>query len=115
MDSYQFKGGLQGAGVCAQLCAAICGLAMCATAITLAVYLGIFAMNNPNGDGWYGKIGDVEYMRLKKDWDAVPAGQVVSDLDHVHGHFVTWFMWGFINQVSILGSAMLIQQNQRRL
>ena len=103
----QVKGSLQGAGVCAQLCAVICSLAVCATAITFAVYLGMFAMNNPNGDGWYGKVGDVEYMRLKKDWDLAPAG-LVSDLDHVHDHFVTWFMWGFINQVTILGAAMLI-------
>ena len=34
--------------------------------------------------------------------------KTVSDLDHVHDHFVTWFMWGFINQCGMIGAMALI-------
>ena len=109
MDAYkvQVQGSLQGAGICAQLCAGICGLAMCAVAITFTVYLGIFAMNNPNGEGVYGKVGQHEFMKTQEQWDAM-TGTVVYDLDDVHDHFVTWFMWGFINACGQLGALMLI-------
>ena len=55
-------------GLC-ELCACICGLAACAVPITFIVYLGIFAINNPNGDGWYGVAEGFADMRPKKDWD----------------------------------------------
>ena len=110
MDAYkvQVQGSLQGAGICAQLCAGLCGLASCAVAITFTVYLGIFAMNNPNGEGVYGVVGGQEFMKTQQQWDAMPVTAVVHDLDDVHDHFVTWFMWGFINACGTLGAMMLI-------
>ena len=118
MDSsyqMQVKGSLQGAGICAQICAGICGLATCAVAITFTVYLGIFAFDNPNGDGWFGtyeNYGRTYYdMASKADWDIRKARGVidyVENLDHVHDHFVTWFTWGFINACGQLGALMLI-------
>ena len=72
MDVYkQAQVNIQGAGICAQLFAGICGLAMAAAAITFTVYLGIFAMNNPNGEGVYGKVGGQESMRTMEQWDNI--------------------------------------------
>ena len=108
MDAYKHQ--LQGAGLCAQICSIISVLAICAGYITLTVYLGQFAMNNPNGDGWYGIVNGQQVMDTKASFDrrAATAGNTVTDLDHVHDHFVTWFMWGFINHCGVLGSALLI-------
>ena len=60
-----FKQPMQGAPLIAQICSGICGLAMCAGLITLTVYLGQFAMNNPNGDGWYGVVNGKQVMDTK--------------------------------------------------
>ena len=110
MDEYkvEFQEGLQNAGKCTLITAAIFSLAVFAVGTTFTVYLGIFAFNNPNGDGWYGKIGDVEYMKLKEEWDAQSAGTVVTDLDAVHDHFLIWFTWGFINSCGTKAAMLLI-------
>ena len=110
MDEYnrEFKGGWQNAGICTLITAVIFALALFAVATTFTVCLGLFAFMNPNGDGWYGKIGDVEYMKLKEEWDAQSAGTVVTDLDPVHDLFLIWFTWGFINSCGTKVAMMLM-------
>lgn len=45
---------LKGAGAVSQCIGCLCTLGCCAGQITLIVYLGIFAFNNPDNEAWYG-------------------------------------------------------------
>ena len=78
--------------------------ACCAAGVTFLVYLGIFAFNNPNPEAWYATKGTDESL-FKDEAAATAAGY--SDLDNVHGHFVTWFLWGFLNAVIPMGLALI--------
>ena len=40
----------------------ICLIIMLGLQITLAVFFGKYAFNNPDRDGWYGRVGGVEMM-----------------------------------------------------
>ena len=60
-----YKQQMQSAGIGAQICFGIGVLATCAVLITFTVYLGQFAMNNPNGDGWYGVVNGQQVMDTK--------------------------------------------------
>ena len=76
--------------------------------ITLTVYLGIFALDNPDADGWYGTISGVPRMDSEASFKAIVDQATVADLDHVHDHFVTWFLWGFINAVGTAVALLLV-------
>mmetsp|Transcript_14851 Transcript_14851/g.20094 ORF Transcript_14851/g.20094 Transcript_14851/m.20094 type:complete len:198 (+) Transcript_14851:73-666(+) len=97
------KGAVQGAGIVAQLIACICALAVCGGMITFTVYLGMFAIDNPNAEGWYGEVNGVPKMG-SAEWMTVNSATAVDD---VHGHFVTWFMWGFVNMIGTIAPLML--------
>jgi hypothetical protein len=96
----------QAMGMCAQLCVGFCALIYCGVAITLVVYLGIFALDNPNAEGWYGEVSDVPTMN-SESWFASQDQAKVANLDDVHSHFVTWFLWGFINAIGTIGPMLL--------
>ena len=48
MDSLKAASGVS------QCIGCLCSLGCCAAQITLIVYLGIFAFNNPDNEAWYG-------------------------------------------------------------
>jgi len=100
------KGQMQAMNPCAQLIACLCGLSLCAVAITFTVYLGIFALDNPNAEGWYGEFGGAPRMQ-SLEWFQQQDQTKVANLDDVHGHFTTWFLWGFINQIGTIGPMLL--------
>ena len=96
----QYKSQLEGAGMCVQLTACLCACAKLAAFITFWVYLGIFAFNNPDNQAWYGVTAGVE--GLSADQPAATATDVVD----IHGRFVNWFLWGFINLVVCCGGGL---------
>ena len=77
---------------------------MCGLGITFTYFLGTFALNNPNSEGWYGVVNDVATMNSEQYMTANNA----KEMDFVHDHFVTWFLWGFINNIGILVPQILI-------
>ena len=109
MDNYQdaVKGQMDAMGACGKLVSGLCALAVLSVAITFTVYLGIFALDNPNADGWYGTVSGVPRMDSEANFNKIVDQNTVADLDHVHDHFVTWFLWGFINAIGTVGPMML--------
>ena len=45
---------IKAAGAATQCIGCLCTLGCCAAQVTLIVYLGIFAYNNPDKEAWYG-------------------------------------------------------------
>ena len=58
------------------------------------VYLGIYAFANPNTAAWYGETISVDGV-FTPGLFADPTTISVPLVD-IHGQFVTWFFWGFI-------------------
>ena len=68
--------------------------------------MGIYALNNPNADCIYGVTADgTESLYPNK---AVAEAAGAGDLDDVHANFVTWFKWGFIQDVALLSVSILV-------
>ena len=57
MDGYkQVASG--GAGICVSLIGCLCACSMLGGFITFVVFLGKFAFNSPDGEAWYGVVGE---------------------------------------------------------
>jgi hypothetical protein len=55
MDNFQaVSGGLQKGGCCAATIGCLCCLAFTSAGVAFVSYLGIYALNNPDGPGVYG-------------------------------------------------------------
>jgi len=67
-----------------------------ATILAFTVYIGKYAFDNPNPDAWY------------IDGQLVPAEPTLegAEFTAVHDQYVTWFLWGFINQMIFLASPL---------
>ena len=70
---------------------------MLGASITMIVFLGKFAFNNPNPEAIYG-IGATGAEDLWATMELAEAAKA-TELDDVHAHFVTWFLWGFIQSL----------------
>ena len=64
--------------------------------VTLCVYLGVYAFNNPDKKAWIGLLADSNERALFKTAAEVEAAKVVQVVD-IHARFVAWFFWGFLN------------------
>lgn len=95
-----FESGMKGIGGCGLVISCLCCLSVLAGFVTLTAYLGIYALNNPDAEAWYGTVSGVQTLFPTAEAGA-SAGSF--DLDNVHGNFHIWFLWGFINLASTLG------------
>ena len=66
--------------------------------ITLSVFLGLYAFNNPDAQAYYISGTDTSQADLVPIIPANDADGVVP----IHDHFVTWFTWMFINKIVLL-------------
>ena len=99
MDGY--KSQLAGAGSCVLAILCLCSLTCLVLLITFIVFLGIFAFANPNNAAFYGvDTAGVETLYATQN----PTG----DLTDVHGDFVTWFTWGFYQQMLPVAGLLLV-------
>ena len=103
-----FKNMASNGGACGTIMAIISCLLGCgclAAAVAFVVYLGIFAFNNPNAEAIYG----VNVDGSEALFPTMEAAELVkaTDLDDVHGNFVNWFLWGFIQQIVTCASPLL--------
>lgn len=77
------------------------GLISCAclaAMITLLVYLGIYAFNNPNTQAFYDATTDSLVIAQNAEGTLVP----------IHDQFVLWFTWMFINACVSIGFMMCV-------
>jgi len=84
----------------------LCCLAFTGAGVAFVSYLGIYALNNPDLPAWYG----VSVLTGKEGLYATDLDfglDTVTNLDDVHGNFVTWFMWGFMNAMITFGLMLL--------
>ena len=94
MDAFKFAGG----GSCfVTAIGCLCALSICGGFITFIVYLGMYAFANPNAAAWYGETMSVDGV-LTPGLYADPTTATVPLVD-IHGQFVTWFLWGFIQAI----------------
>ena len=91
---------------CVGFLAFICSCAVFGAVVTLTVYLAMYGFSNPDNDCWYGVYASEEggwpTDGLFQATEEQLMDQRVWDIDHVHQHFVTWFIWGFSNYVLTL-------------
>ena len=74
----------------------------CAGFVTFIVYLGIYAFANPNTDVVY-----VDTIKqLYPTGSIAYAGVPEDNITYVHANFVRWFLWGFLQAVLPLASAL---------
>ena len=99
-----FKAQVAGAGCVGGSIACICCMACCAGAITFVVFLGKYAFANPNLPAWYGMVGDADALFPT---EALANAAKASDVSDVHGHMVTWFLWGFIQSLLPIATGIL--------
>ena len=87
------------------LCASytLCFLLSIVTLITaFTFYLGKYALDNPDPDCIYLSDGKLY------TWDTVTLSDLSeNDITNVHSRFVTWFFWGFINQLILISLPFL--------
>ncbi len=103
-----FKNMASNGGACGTIMAIFSCLLGCgclAAAVAFVVFLGIYAFNNPNAEAIYGVNvdGTEALFATMEDAEAAKA----TDLDDVHGNFVIWFLWGFIQQMVTCGGPLL--------
>ena len=72
--------------------------------ITLCVYMGIYAFNNPDSEGWYGIVKGTKMMDSQEALRQAGA----FALEDVHSNFVIWFQWGFANALTFAGYSSCI-------
>ena len=96
-----FKSQLAGAGACGTAIACLCALTCCSGFITFCVFLGKFAFANPNNAAYYGvDAAGAETLSATQN--------TAGDLTDVHGDFVTWFTWGFAQQMIPIAGILLV-------
>ena len=100
MDSLKAASGVS------QCIGCLCSLGCCAAQITLIVYLGIFAFNNPDNEAWYGVDSEGKSQLFAKESDATVTGD--TELEDIHGRFVLWFFWGFIMALAPCAAAPVL-------
>ena len=93
-------------GGCTALCACLCGCVAAAVPITFVVYLGIYAFNNPDNEAWVG-VAPTGKQALYADETAGTLAKATSLAD-IHGRFVSWFLWGFLQNLVLPVSAVLL-------
>ena len=95
---------IKNGGCCAMSMACLCGLICCGGAITFISFLGKYAFANPDAEAWYGTVGGQEDLfPTQAAGDLLKAG----DMTDIHGKFVTWFLWGFIQALLPCGTGIL--------
>ena len=72
--------------------------------LTMLVSLGSFAFGNPDQNAWYGVINGKQYL-FATQVDAITLS--ATDMSDVHGPFIRWFLWGFI-QTLLLGVTLFV-------
>lgn len=102
MDGYMQVAKSGGAAATCIMC--LCGLACCAAGVTFMAYLGIYAFNNPNEEAWYGSMNG--NGKIFETENAATAAKAIDIVD-IHGRFVTWFLWGFIQSLLPLATGIL--------
>lgn len=97
---------IKGLGAAGQCVSCLCALGCCAAQVTLIVYLGIFAFNNPDKETWYGVDSNGDGKLFAQESDATITGD--TELKDVHGLFRIWFMWGFITALAPCAAAPIL-------
>ena len=97
---------VNGMGAAGKCIGCLCTLGCCAAQVTLIVYLGIFAFNNPDKEAWYGVDSNGDGKLFEQESDATITGD--TDLKDVHGLFRLWFLWGFITALAPCASAPVL-------
>ena len=78
-------------------CCIITTLSLLAIPLIFFIYLGIFAFANPDAAAWVSKDTAGNKISLySTQSEAEGAGTEVVD---IHGRFVSWFLWGFIQMI----------------
>lgn len=111
-------------GACVIYTMGCCGCLMAIGNLVLFIFLAIYAFGNPDNEGYY---GTVTAAGVESGWmftasqalgyttagGVEVAATATGDLDNVHGNFVTWFTWGFLNYIMLCGfqclSAIMIK------
>lgn len=88
-------------GFFSKLLSCLCACGYLAAAITITVYFGIYAFNNPNEPAWYIPGTDLTEPEL------VPVAPNDGTGTAIHDDFVTWFLWNFINQIILFSSPFI--------
>ena len=83
----------------------LCALSVCGGLLTLSVYLGVYAFANPDAAAWYGETLSV-YGVVTPTLFADPTITTVPLVD-IHGQFVIWFLWGFIQAMVTITTVIL--------
>ena len=100
----QLQGMMSGANTCMSIVMCLCCLSCCAGFVTFIVYLGIYAFANPNLD--YVVVDTNGITTLLPAADPALALVPVDNVTEVHANFVSWFLWGFLQAVLPLASAL---------
>lgn len=90
-------GGASSALVC------VCCCALSAVPIVLLVYLGIYAFDNPDTDAWYGLVKKEHTLFATEDAGKLAGAEELVD---IHSRFISWFLWGFIQMLAPIASAL---------
>ena len=80
-------------------------VACSALPIVFAVYVGIYAFNNPDSEAWLGTL-DADENQLFADKAAAEAATATNIVD-IHNRFVIWFLWGFCQILAPLAAGIL--------
>ena len=79
------------------VCSAICSCACLAGVITMISYFGIYGLNNPDPQAYYGLVGGAQTLAATAK-ELTDAG--VVEPFPVHDKMVSWFLWGFILNIA---------------
>lgn len=111
-------------GACVIYTMGCCGCLMAIGHLVLFIFLAIYAFGNPDNEGYYGTVTAAgvesgwmftasQALGYTTDAGVEVAATATGDLDNVHGNFVTWFTWGFLNYIMLCGfqclSAIMIK------
>ena len=82
-----------------KVCGIICGVLLFGIGVTLTVYLGIYAYNNPDPQNCW-VVKDLHQCQPSKQLVLAKAKEFAIDVTEgypleMHRLFVTWFRWGF--------------------
>ena len=87
-----------------QILSCLCALTCCGISITFIVYLGIYGLNNPDKEAWYG----VDVQGEGALFETNNSVGAESKLINIHGKFVLWFLWGFIFALSTFAATPIM-------
>jgi hypothetical protein len=103
-------------GTACVVVAGCCALSCSAIFLTFVIYMAIFAFSNPDPEAWYG-LSTTTTGGVSTTVDELYATEALgttdsaADLFDIHGRFITWFTWGFLNTMlccTFFCSAVLI-------